>query len=142
MNIYKTKIRSVPGTDFNEIYHRSYCYYLQIKRKSRRRPYVRSKYFNKNKIFLELFWRRLFENKNWRDRSRRSKFFPAAIELIKRSQLNPASIENPNNRTQILHRFSGITKDNCIFYVQIKEEKKTGEKWLMSVFPETKKTFR
>ena len=36
----------------------------------------------------------------------------------------------------MLHRFAGITADNHLFYVQIKEDKRKGQKWLISVFPE------
>ena len=144
MKVYKTKSVKLSGTDFHEVYQKAFGSYQQIKKKTKRRPYVRSAYFNKSKIFLELFWRHLFEKKNWRDRSRRSKYFPCAIELIKNSRIDPVSKENPNRPSEILHRFTGITKDNDSFYVQIKEDKRRGEKWFMSVFPkdETKKTFR
>ncbi|MBL7053228.1 MAG: hypothetical protein ISS02_01000 [Candidatus Portnoybacteria bacterium] len=37
---------------------------------------------------------------------------------------NPSSKENPNKKTEIFHRFAGITKDKELFYVQIKEEKR------------------
>ena len=45
------------------------------------------------------------------------------------------SKENPNRRSEIVHRFAGITAEKDLFFVQIKEEKRTGQKWLMSVFP-------
>jgi hypothetical protein len=83
-----------------------------------------------------LFWLRIWQNQNFRDKIRRIKYFPCAIELIRKSKLNPSSKQNPNKPTEILHRFAGTTKENDLFYVQIKEDKKTGEKWLMSVFPE------
>ena len=63
------------------------------------------------------------------------KYFPCAIELIQKSRVEPSSKENPNKRSEILHRFAGATKDSEIFFVQIKEYKKTDQKWLMSVFP-------
>ncbi|MBI2436865.1 MAG: hypothetical protein HYV41_03955 [Candidatus Magasanikbacteria bacterium] len=66
---------------------------------------------------------------------RRMKFFPAAIELLQNSNIDPVSIENPNKKNQILHRFTGVTRDGELFIVQVKEEKKGGEKWLMSAFP-------
>lgn len=66
---------------------------------------------------------------------RRLKYFPCAIELIQKSRFEPESKENPNKRTEILHRFTGVTKENDIFFVQIKEDKRTGQKWLISVFP-------
>jgi len=56
MKYYRTKIGLVPGTDYKEVYHKSYAYYIQIKKRSKRRPYIRATYFNKDKIFLGLFW--------------------------------------------------------------------------------------
>ncbi|MEK9160243.1 MAG: hypothetical protein AAB383_05965 [Patescibacteria group bacterium] len=67
---------------------------------------------------------------------RRLKYFTAAIELLERTRLEPKSKENPNKKGEILHRFTGITKDSEIFYVQVKENKNTGQKHLISVFPE------
>ncbi len=43
---------------------------------------MRSAYFNKEKIFLDLFWTHLFMKQNQRDRLRRIKFFAVAIDLI------------------------------------------------------------
>lgn len=84
---------------------------------------------------MGLFWQHLHEKMNIRNKTRRVKYFPCAIELIKNNRYEPISKENPNRQGEILHRFSGITPENEIFFVQIKEEKKTGQKWLMSVFP-------
>jgi len=133
--IYKTKTGKLTGSDFHEVNKKAYFVYEQIKRKSKRRPYVRSAYFNKDKIFIGLFWQHLFDKQNWRDRIRRIKYFPAAIELIRHSRFGPKSKENPNNNSEILHRFTGITSDNKLFYVQIKEDKQTSQKWLISVYP-------
>jgi len=66
---------------------------------------------------------------------RRIKFFPCTIELIKKSKFKPTSKENPNKTSEILHRFAGITPDKELFFVQIKEEKNSNKKWLISSFP-------
>ncbi len=66
---------------------------------------------------------------------RRMKFFACGIELIKKSKQEPISKENPNKHGEILHRFAGSTKDKELFFVQIKEEKSTGKKFLISIFP-------
>ena len=95
---------------------------------------MRSVYFKKEKIFLELFWRHLYEKKNFRDQLRRMKYFACAIDLIRNSHFEPISKENPNRRSEILHRFAGATIDDDLFFVQIKEDKRTGQKWFMSVF--------
>jgi len=137
MRAYKAKAKRLSGTDFHDVNEKAYGLYCQIKKKSKRRPYVRSAYFKKDKIFLELFWSHLFEKQNWRDRIRRSRYFPAAIELIQRTSFEPVSKENPNRSSEILHRFSGITADSHLFFVQIKEEKRSGQKFFMSVFPES-----
>lgn len=135
MKIYRTKATKLKGTDFKEVHNRALAIYNPIKKKTKRRPYIRSAYFRKEKIFLGLFWQHLFDKKNWKDRVRRLKYLPAAIELIRHSRFEPKSKENPNNNSEILHRFAAITSENDLFYVQIKEDKRTGQKWLMSVYP-------
>ena len=135
MKIYKTKVKKLSGTRYADIYKKAFGLYAQIKSKTKRRPYMRSAYFNKDKIFLELFWRHLHEKKNLHDKTRRVKYFPCAIELIRHSRFEPMSKENPNRRSEIVHRFAGVTIEKNLFFVQIKEEKRTGQKWLMSVFP-------
>jgi len=144
IKIYKTKVNKFSGTNFQEVCKKALGMYKQIKKKTKRRPYIRSVYFNKSKIFLELFWKHLQEKENFRDKTRRVKYFSCAIDLIQCSRFNPISKDNPNRSSEILHRFTGITKNNDLFFVQIKENKRNGEKWLMSVFPKekTKKTFR
>ena len=136
MKAYRTKANKLPGTDFHEVRKKADRFYDQIKRRTKRRAYVRSAYFKKDKIFLSLFWQHLFDKEKWPDRMRRLKYFPAAIELIRHSHFDPKSKDNPNNSSEILHRFCGITSDNDIFYAQIKENKKTNQKFLISVFPE------
>lgn len=131
---YHTKNKRLSGTRYTDVYDAAHGLYSKIKRKSKRRPYVRSAYFKKDKIFLELFWRHL-DQKNWRDRARRMRYLPCAIELIENSHFNPESKDNPNNVSETLHRFRGITRDKYNFFVQIKEGKRTGQKWLISVFP-------
>ncbi|MFH0988191.1 MAG: hypothetical protein V1763_02365 [Parcubacteria group bacterium] len=135
MRVYKTRAHKYPGTDFREVYDNAFGLFSGIKKKTKRRAYVRSAYFNKSKIFLDLFWQHLFAKDNWRDRVRRMKYFGCAVELMKSSRFEPTSKENPNKSSEILHRFYGITADNELFCVQIKEEKKKGQKFLISVFP-------
>jgi len=125
----------VSGEDLRIIYKKSYSFYKNLKAKTRRMPYVRSAYFNKEKIFLELFWRHLNDKKNFRDKVRRARYFPCAIELIEKTRIEPMSRENPNKRSEIFHRFLGVSRDKYLFVVQVKERKKSGNKWLMSVFP-------
>src|SRR3989338_9964403 len=133
MQAYPVKSPPLSGTDFHEIRRQSFGLYQEIKRKSKRRPHVRSAFFEKDKIFLEIYWQHLFDQSNWRDRMRRLRFYPCAIELIQHSRFEPTSKENPNNRSEIFHRFTGITRDHVIFHVQIKEDKNTDQKFLISI---------
>ena len=102
MKTYQTKAGKISGTEFKEVHKNAFQVYQEIKRKSKRRTYIRSKYFKKDKIFLDLFWQHLFNKENWRDRVRRVKYFPAAIELIRNTKFEPKSKENPNKKGEIL----------------------------------------
>jgi len=133
MKVYKTKIKEFAGTDYKEVYNHADKFYKSIKSKTKRRPYVRSAYFKKQKIFLGLFWSHLYEKNHW-EKVRRMKLFACGIELICKSTFEPISKDNPNKFGEILHKFSGVTADGKTFFVQIKEDKRSGQKWLMSVF--------
>ncbi len=134
MQIYQVKTKKFTGTQYAEIYKKAFVIYKKIKSKTKRRPYIRSAYFDKEKIFLELFWQHLHEKLNFRDKARRVKYFACAIELIQNSKYEPSTKINPNKKSETLYRFSGVLNTGEIFYVQIKEEK-DGQKWLVSVFP-------
>jgi len=134
MKTYQTKYSKLAGTDYHEVYKKAFGCYKKVRAKTKRRPYVRSAYFKKDKIFLAIFWSHL-KQKNWSDRLRRMRYLPCAIELIRHSKFEPTSKENPNKHGEILHRFSGITADKDLFFVQIKEDKKTGQKYFLSTFP-------
>jgi hypothetical protein len=134
MNVYQSQIRKLPGTNYGEIHTSAKRVFKEISSTTRRNPYVRSVYFKKEKVFLNHFWSHMM-SKNWRDRSRRIKYCAAAIDLIRNSRFQPVSKENPNERSEVLHRFAGRTKEGESFFVQIKENKRSGEKYLISVFP-------
>ena len=134
MQYYKTRARKLPGTHWPRLLKTALGIYKEITSKTKRRPYVRSAYFDKQKVFLGLFWQHLHE-KNLRDKARRVAFFPCAMELIQKTRQEPTSKENPNRKGEIVHRFAGSTPDNEIFFVQIKEDRRTNQKWFMSVFP-------
>ncbi len=134
MEIYQSKFERLPGTRYKEVYDKAFAYYSKIKKRTKRQPYVRSKYFGKQKVFLNLFWRHL-DQKDWRDRARRLRLFMAGIDLLRNTKLNPQSKENPNKRSEIQHRFYGVTKCGNKFAVQIKENKRSGRRFLISIFP-------
>ena len=136
MKVYRTKVSKLKGTDFHEVRKKAFSVYMRIKSRSKRRPYVRSVYFSGDKMFISLFWKHLFDKQKWQDRMRRAQYFTAGIELIRYTRFAPKSKENPNKSNEILHRFAGVTKDGDLFYVQIKENKRSGQKHLISIFPE------
>ncbi|HRY60346.1 MAG TPA: hypothetical protein P5096_03125 [Patescibacteria group bacterium] len=135
MKFHRTKLNKLVGSTYPEVYRNSQTFYKKIVSKSKRRPYIRSIYFNKEKIFLGIFWPHLFQKVGWGDRERRLKLFPCAIDLMQNTKFNPESKDNPNKKSEILHRFYGITPDDEKFCVQVKEDKKTDEKFFVSVFP-------
>lgn len=134
MQVYQTKVKEFSGSSFGEVRQKAEMIYGVIRKRTKRRPYVRSRYFDKEKVFLDYFWQHLWE-KNWRDRTRRLKYYACAIDLLEHSNVKPSSKENPNHKTEILHRFAGITRSGELFFVQVKEDKKTGQKSFISVFP-------
>lgn len=135
MNIYKTNKNKLPGTSFSEVRKNADRIFDLIKHRTKRTPYVRSKYFRKEKIFLNIFWAHLFD-KNAKDRTRRLRFFNCALDLMRNSSHNPNTADNFKKKDELLHRFYGITKNKEKFVVQIKENKRTRRKDLISIYPE------
>ncbi len=135
IEIYQTKTKPVAGTNYTDVYKKSFEFHERIRKKSKRRPYIRSAYFNRQKIFLGIFWSHLHAKLNYRDKTRRAKLFPCAVELIQHSRCQPfiqQSLEEPD---ELLYRFAGITPDQQLFIVQIKKNMRSGGKRLISVFP-------
>ena len=135
MNAYKTNKKKISGSSYKEVNKAAERIFKIIKSRTKRTPYIRSKYFKGQKIFLNIFWRHLLDKRE-NDRLRRLKFFDCAMDLIRNTTYEPTTKENPNKRSEVLHRFAGITSNNEIFYVQIKEDKASGRKDLLSMFPE------
>jgi hypothetical protein len=130
---YQTKTKKLPGTSYSEVRKEALVLFNQIKKRTKRRPYIRSAYFKKQKIFFDYFWVHL-NQKRRRERQIRLQLFAVAVEVIKNSRNAPVSNDNPANRNEILHRFAGLTKDKRLFYVQIKEDKRRDHKYFMSAF--------
>lgn len=134
MKVYQTKVKKLTGTDQHEVYVKVRAIYKKLLGRTKRKPYVRSPYFNKQKVFLDYFWEHLYQKNPW-DRFRRLQYYACAIDLIKNSKIDPNSVQNPNRPTQVLHRFEGKTKEGDSFFVQITEDKRTNQKYFISVFP-------
>lgn len=135
MRIYQAKVEKLKGTDFVEVRRKAFFIFKQIKKKSKRQPYIRSAYFSKEKVFLNIFWAHLFEKPSG-ERLRRLRYFAAAIELIEHSRFTPTTKADSNNPSFLLHRFTGLTKENEMFCVQIKEDISSQKKYLISIFPD------
>jgi len=129
---YQAKSRKVSGSSYGEVLRNAFAVFDEIKKKTKRRPYVRSAYFKKEKIFLDYFREHLFQ-KSPKERMARLKYFKAAVELVKNSKNDPAVKDNPNKRGEVLHKFAGLTAEKELFFVQIKEDKR-GRKYMMSCF--------
>lgn len=132
---YKTKSKKLTGSNYGEVHRKAFSIYTQIVKRSKRRTYIRSAYFKKDKIFLGLFWHHLGDKFNHQEKVRRVKFYACALELIRNSKLDPESKQNVDKKSEILHRFTGITSEKEIFFVQIKENKTNNQKYLISIFP-------
>ena len=52
---YGTKAKKLPGTNLGEIYRSAMAVYHKIEKQTKRRPYLRSAYFKKEKVFFDFF---------------------------------------------------------------------------------------
>lgn len=135
MQYYQTKAEIISGTDMREVQKKADLLYESIVKRTKRRPYLRSKYFKRQKIFLGIFWKHLHDKVNHRDKLRRLKCIHCALELIEYSQIEPDKVQNPNKSSEFLYRFKGRAKNGELFIVQIKENTKTNEKFFISAYP-------
>jgi hypothetical protein len=133
LDIYTTKFSILRGTKYSDIYPRAISIYKQICGRTKRKPYIRSKYFKKEKVFLDYFWAHIRE-KNMRDRVRRLRFYNCALDLIENSILTPVIQKNPMKYSESLYRFIGQTISKERFFVHIKEDRRK-QKHFISVFP-------
>lgn len=135
MSIFKSKHGLLAGTDYSEVMHVARREYQIIQRRNpRRQPYVRLRYFSGDKVFITIFWNHLAQKRKG-EQIKRAKLLAAAIDLLRNTSVPPETIFSKATRNQLLHRFTGETKDGHKFYVQVKENKKTDRKDFMSVFP-------
>lgn len=134
MILYKVKTQKLSGTSYKEVIKKARKSYHEIEKRSKRIAHLKSAYFKKEKVFINLFWEHL-NQKSPKDRIRRLKLLPCALELIENSTQKPITKKNPNDVREILHRFGGTTPKDELFYVQIRENIKTKRKDFISVFP-------
>ena len=131
---YHAKSNKLSG-DYSDIEKQARRFYNNITRFTKRNPYIKSAYFHREKIFIKLFWTHLFE-KHLGERRRRLKYYLCAIELLRETTYSPETKQNPNGRNELVHRFAGIASDGSKFYVQVKEDNRSGNKHFISIIPE------
>ncbi|SRR5258708_38357257 len=132
MKTWKVKSKIIPGKIYKSVNKIARSIFHDMERKTKRKAYLRSKYFQKQKVFLSFFWDHL-STKKTQDRVRRLKYFECALEVIRDSQIAPEVVTNPNNKREFFYRFYGQTEKN-VFVVQIKKDKNNTLE-LMSIFP-------
>jgi hypothetical protein len=134
MDFYRSKYNKLSGSSYSEVLKKARLIFRDIEKRSKRSAYVRSKYFNKEKVFLSYFWSHL-EQKRLKERMRRLKYYQCAIDLLRNTTVEPKTIVENTQNGVLFHRFSGKTKEGDVFFVQVKENTKNN-KLFMSVFPE------
>lgn len=135
MKIYKSKYNQISSGSHAEVFRIArYEYHKIQKRTPRRQPYVKSKYFRNDKVFINQYWDHL-KQKRVGDQMRRTRLFICAIDLIRQSVTAPDTIYRKDDQHVELHRFYGKTKDGLEFCVQIRENKRSKRKDFMSVYP-------
>ena len=134
MKVYQSKYGKLSGSSYGELERQVRKLYDDAARRTKRNAYVRSHYFKKDKVFLSLYWTHLHQQTR-RDRKRRLQYYQCALDLLRNSPHEPTTKPNPNGKNEQVHRFAGTTKDGELFYVQIKEDKRSNNKYFMSVFP-------
>ncbi len=130
VEFYETKTLSLKGNRYSVVIKQAFYLINQIERKTKRTPYIKSSYFGRQKVFINLFAQHIFDKKP-RERMKRLKLVPCAIELIKESTKEPIIKQTIREK---LYRFYGRTKHDLAFVVQIKQDYR-GRKYWMSVFP-------
>lgn len=121
------------GSSRDELYSVAKKEYKKVEALTKRQPYVRSTYFNKDKIFVSIFWQHLAKIQRTKQ-AKRLKLYKAAIDLLRNSHCEPETIFQKDDLSTLLHRFYGVTKDGTHFCVQVKHNKRSDRKDFMSVF--------
>ncbi len=103
------------------------------KRNARRQPYVRSKFFYGDKVFINIYWNHLVQKRK-SEQLKRSRLLPAALDLLRNATISPTILQNYSDKQHKYFRFKGRTKDGTIFYVQVRQNLRTDRKDFMSAF--------
>lgn len=131
---YRVKTKPLSGHNYPDIIPQARRIFRALQKQTHRRPYVRSAYFDKQKIFFDYFWQHM-EEKVIADRVRRLRYFPCALELLRNTRHDPITFIDPTQPNMLVHRFLGIAGNGSRFWVLVKENRKTNRKQLLSLFP-------
>ena len=63
------------------------------------------------------------------------KYLPCALELIQKTKHDPITYIDQANPNSIKHQFNGLTSDGTSFVVIIKDDRRSGMKQFLSIFP-------
>jgi hypothetical protein len=85
---YKVKTNAITGSDYKTVERKARASYNFVAKQTKRTPYVKSKIFNKEKIFINLFWTHL-NQKLKSTRRRRLKLFDCALDLLRNTNILP-----------------------------------------------------
>ncbi len=130
---YRCKTAPLSGHRFVDIMPQARRVFRTLQKQTKRRPYVRSEYFHKDKIFFDFFWQHM-QQKLPSDRARRLIYFPCALEVLRNSRHDPETYIDIRSPGIIKHRFVGITPGGQRFGVVIHEDRKTNKKQLLTIY--------
>lgn len=131
---YRCKTAPLRGHRFVDVMPKARQEFRTLQKRTKRRPYVRSTYFKKDKIFFDYFWQHM-QQKLPSDRARRLRYFSCALELLRKSHNDPITFMDPTQPGMFIHRFLGVAPDGQRFWVIVKESRRTNKKQLLSLFP-------
>lgn len=131
---YQCKTKSLSGHRFVDIIPQARKLLRALQKQTKRRSYVRSTYFHKDKIFFDFFWQHM-QGKSVVDRARRLKYLSCALELLQKSRIDPITFMDENHPGVIKHEFRGNAPDGTIFSVIVQEDRKTNRKQLLTLYP-------
>lgn len=132
MKVYRSKYIKITGTSYEEIIRNARKQHQVIKKRTKRQPYIRSKYFNRDKIFVNLFWEHLMQ-KHRGEQQQRARFYLCAIDLLRNNTHDPRTIFTYGNLNIMLHRFIGISKDKEFLRTSKTKQKNWSQRFYICV---------
>ena len=129
---FQSRFEKLRGSNDKEVFYEARRVFRRYDNK-RRLPYVRSKYFGGQKVFLNMFYTHLGQ-KSPKEQRKRIAFVACAIDLLKNTRIAPLFSDGFDGRKGEYYRFQGMTKSGEKFAVQVTKDKKNN-RYFMSCFP-------